>query len=82
MYYFIFGNMKMLLWKNNLHLLTPDEFELIPDGFELESILGDTVIKGQDYIDGDTRGGHLAYGIKDLKNHPKKDEIILFLLKK
>lgn len=49
--------------KNTLWLVTPEELALLPDGFELTSITGDKVIKGKDYIDGDTRGGHTAFGI-------------------
>lgn len=83
----------MLLWdkslhllipdefSKSLHLLTPDEFSKLPDGFELESILGSKVIKGKDEIDDDTRAGYLAYGIRDIYNHPARDDVLLFLLK-
>ena len=45
-------------------LLTPEEFERVPDGVTFYSIFGDPLIKGtDDYFDDDTRGGHLPYGI-------------------
>jgi len=73
----------MMLWSNEtkLYLLTPSEFVQLPDGFVLESILEETVVKGKDYIDDDLRGGYLAYGIRDPHNHPNRDDILLFLLK-
>ena len=45
-----------------LWLVTPEEFEKLPDGFELTDIFGEKAIKGADKIDGDTRFGHIAYG--------------------
>jgi len=48
-----------LLW-----LVTPKELEALPDGTKLESISGDSVTKGVDSIDKDTRGGLMAYGIR------------------
>ena len=50
--------------EKTLWLLTPEEFEQLPDGTELTDIFGESAIKGQDYIDQDTRFGHLAYGLK------------------
>lgn len=46
-------------------LKTPEEFKAYPDGTIFTSIFGDTKEKGKDYIDGDTRYGHLAYGIEE-----------------
>lgn len=46
-----------------LWLLTPDELEQVPDGTILTCINGTKVTKGQDFIDGDTRYGLLAYGL-------------------
>lgn len=48
----------------SIHLVTPEQFEGFPDGFEFISISGEHAIKGTDYIDDDTRFGLLAYGIK------------------
>lgn len=65
-----------------LYLFTPAEFEQIPDGTELECIMaGEKAIKGKDYIDLDTRFGHIAYGVKDPWNHPLKDLFLIFKLK-
>lgn len=49
-----------------LLLLTQEQLDALPDGTELVSILGENVVKGTDYIDGDTRGGWLAYGMLSL----------------
>jgi len=49
----------------NLWLITPEQFENLPDGTELISINGDKVVKGEDYIDQDTRGGYLAFGFPE-----------------
>ena len=61
--------------EQTLWLLTPAEFAALPDGTKLVAIDGEEVIKGSgQFIDDDTRFGHLAYGIfhskdpKDLKN--------------
>lgn len=45
-------------------LLTPAEFEALPDGTRLVCIEGTTVTKGIDRIDEDTRFVHLAYGLR------------------
>ncbi len=44
-------------------LLTPAEYDDLPDGIVLISISGDKKIKGKDSIDQDTRGGFLAWGL-------------------
>jgi hypothetical protein len=46
-----------------IQLITPVEFAALPDGTELISIMGDIKVKGIDYIDDDTRGGYLAFGV-------------------
>lgn len=47
----------------DLLLLTPEEFERVPDGMELVSISGERVVKGRDAIDDDLRFGFMAYGL-------------------
>lgn len=70
-------------WNEELWLFTPEEYEQLPDGTELYSVMsGDKIkIKGKDYIDMDTRWGHIAYGVKDPWNHPLKDMFLVFKLK-
>lgn len=46
-----------------IHLIHEDDYRAIPDGTVLTCISGETVVKGRDVIDMDTRGGMLAYGI-------------------
>lgn len=51
-------------WNGEGLLLIPLHFyEKIPDGTELTCIDGKKAVKGKDYIDGDTRGGAIAFGI-------------------
>ena len=45
-----------------IYLLTPERFATLADGTAVVCISGETMIKGTDYIDGDTRFGHLAFG--------------------
>lgn len=45
-----------------LYLLRPEHLPLLPNGTVLYSVTGEQVVKGQDPIDDDTRGGFLAYG--------------------
>jgi hypothetical protein len=53
------------MWDDHGLLLIPlDLFERVPNGAVLTSITGDIVQKGKDYIDTDTRGGLLAFGVK------------------
>lgn len=70
-------------WDDELHLLTPEEFDQLPDGTELKSIMvgNKTYVKGKDKISMDTRFGHIAYGIEDPWNHPLKDLFLIFKLK-
>lgn len=72
---------KMAPWNEELYLFTPEEYEQLPDGIELTSISGDNKVKGKDYIDMDTRFGHIAYGVNDPWNHPFKDLFLVFKLK-
>lgn len=73
----------MILWseETNLYLFTPDEYEQLPDGFELICIDGSKEVKGTDKVDMDTRLGHIAFGVKDPWNHPLKDLFLVFKLK-
>ena len=74
----------MIKWKeegdNSLWLFTPTEFDKLPDDIELESISGSKKIKGEDFIDGDTRGGHIAFGVRNPFNHELKDTFLLFAI--
>jgi hypothetical protein len=45
-----------------LMLITPEWLEKLPNGVVLHSITGKRAVVGRDYIDGDTRGGFLAFG--------------------
>lgn len=47
-----------------IHLITPKELAMIPDGEVLWCIDGTAAEKGVDRIDDDTRGGMLAYGLR------------------
>ena len=73
----------MKLWseKTNLYLFTPEEYEQLPYGFELTCINGTTKKKDVDRVDGDTRFGHIAFGVTDPWNHPLKDLFLLFKIK-
>lgn len=71
----------MVLWDEDLWLLTKEEFLQLPDGTELTSIMGNKKIKGQDPVNFDSRYGHLAYGVYDPLNHELKDLFLIFLLK-
>ena len=64
-----------------LYLFREHEFNQLPDGIELESISGNKKVKGKDYIDMDTRFGHIAYGIRDPFNHALKELFLTFQLK-
>lgn len=45
-----------------IDLITPAELSEVPKGTVLVTILGNRVKVGADKVDGDTRGGFLAYG--------------------
>lgn len=74
----------MIKWdkETNLWLLTPYEFDQLPDGLEVTSISGDKKVKGKDYVDQDVQFGHIAYGVIDPENHPLKNLLLLFMVKK
>lgn len=72
----------MQSWDGDLWLFTPEELEQLPDGIELTSIMGKKVVKGRDYIDDDTRGGHLAYGIREPFKHELKDLFMEWYMKR
>ena len=58
-------------------MLLPGEWHRhIPEGFQLESISGKSVVAGQDYIDDDIRFGCLAYGIIPIDRKPKNNQQI------
>lgn len=67
---------------NDLYLLSLEEYEQVPDGLELESINGTKLVKGHDDIDLDTRFNHIAYGVRDIENHPQRNLLLTFLLKR
>ena len=66
---------------NGLWLVTPKELTELPDGIVLTCIDGSTAVKGKDYIDDDTRGGVLAYGIMNPMQHELKELFIEKFLK-
>lgn len=53
----------MASWDGKLYLIPLSDWHNWPKGCKVTSILGDICIKGKDYIDEDTRGGFLAFGI-------------------
>ena len=54
---------------HELCLLTPEEFEALPDGTELTAIDDEVFVKGSgESFDDDTRMGHLSYGVTG--DHP------------
>lgn len=57
-------NYGLRMWDENLLLIPLDLFERVPNGAVLTSIMGNVVVKGKDYIDTDTRGGLMAFGVK------------------
>lgn len=72
----------MVSWDGKLWLFTPEELVRLPDGIQLTCINGEAVIKGLDYIDDDTRAGHLAYGVQDPFQHELKDLFMEWYLKR
>lgn len=72
----------MKQWNNDLWLLTPEEFDKLPDGTRLACISEQLYIKGQDSIDMDTRFGVLAYGLtpKMAENQGLEKEFLLMQL--
>jgi hypothetical protein len=72
----------MELWYDKLFLFSLDEYNQLPDGIELTSISGRTVIKGKDLIDTDDRYGCTAWGVFDPMNHPLRELFMTFMLSK
>lgn len=72
----------MVRWSedDDLYLLTPDEFNQLPDGISLTCIDGTVLVKGKDDFDQDTRYGHIAYGVNDPWHHQLKDKFLIFEL--
>lgn len=50
-------------WEQDLLLITPQEYDLLPDGIILYSLRGERAVKGYDEIYWSTRAGHLEWGI-------------------
>ena len=67
-------------WSGKLWLFTEEEFDKLPDGFELVCINGGTYIKGKDKIDMDTRFGCLAYGVESPLSHPEAELLSAIVL--
>ena len=69
----------MKLWneKSKLWLLTPAEFEQLPDGTKLTCVNGKSEIKGGN-IDMDIRFGHIAWGIHNPLEHELKHLFLIF----
>lgn len=72
----------MQRWDDTLWLFTEAEFKRLPDGIVLTSISGDTVTKGVDYINQDTRFGLIAFGIKNPTTHPEAELFSIFMLER
>lgn len=51
--------------ENVIWLITPKQFEQLPDGTVLIAIDKERVVKGVDKIDMEDRFGHMAYGVSD-----------------
>ena len=51
--------------KEKIWLITPEQFQQLPDGTEVTSIFGEKKVKGQDEVDQDTRFGYLAFGFPE-----------------
>lgn len=72
----------MVKFDGNLWLFTIEELKQLPDGIVLESIMGDFVTKGVDFIDDDVRFGHTAYGVRDPYTHTEAELFTKFMLAK
>lgn len=68
----------MIHFKDGLWLFTKKEFSQLPDGIELKSVTNRIVVKGRDFIDLDTRGNHISYGVVDPWNHKEKHLFLMF----
>ena len=45
-----------------INLITPQQFDSLPNGTVLRNIFGERKIKGSDYIENETRAGFLSVG--------------------
>lgn len=68
----------MIRLSSGLWVFTKEEFKKLPDGITLKSVTNRIVVKGKDYIDLDTRGNHIAYGVEDPWNHKEKHLFLMF----
>lgn len=69
-----------IITEKNIRLISPEEFEKLPDGTELYSIVGKKVIKGVDEISQDTRNGSLSCGLKYDPESLKPKELKIWLI--
>lgn len=65
---------------SDLWLFTMPEFRQLPDGIVLESINGNTAVKGQHPIGHDQRWGYIAWGVRDPHNHELAPLFTKFML--
>ena len=70
-------------WNEELWLLTINEYNELPDNTQLKCIDDEIVIKGNDYIDLDTRFGVIAYGLtlQLVKDQNLDYEFLLMMLR-
>lgn len=73
----------MKKWNEELWLLTINEYNELPDNTQLKCIDNEIVIKGNDYIDLDTRFGVIAYGLtlQLVKDQNLDYEFLLMMLR-
>ena len=70
----------MIKFDEKLWLFTPEEFNQLPDGIRLICINGSEVVKGQNYIDMDTRFGYMSYGVINPTTHEYAEYFTKFRL--
>lgn len=70
----------MQRWNGSLWVFTEEEYNQLPDGIVLTCIGGETVTKGIDDIDMDTRFGHIAFGVYNPTQHPEAELFTTFIL--
>ena len=66
--------------EDSLWLITPAEFDKLPDGIELLSTHGVAGYKGTHCFDMETRCGVIAYGVRNPFQHKHKNLFLLFML--
>lgn len=71
----------MTQWDEHLWLFTQAELDQLPEGTQVWSIMGTPRRVGIDDLDGDTRYGYTAWGVRDPMNHHLSELFTLFLLK-